>query len=61
MAYYENTAARVRQALSSVDGVVERRMFGGLVFMVHDNMRCGVEQDRLMQRVGPAQYAAALA
>ena len=61
MAYDENTAARVRQALAAVDGVVERRMFGGLVFMVHGNMCCGIEQDRLMLRVGPAQYAAALA
>ena len=60
MAYDENTAARVRQALSPVDGVVERRMFGGLVFMVNGNMCCGIEQDRLMLRVGPAQYAEAL-
>ena len=60
MAYDENTAARVRQAMSAVDGVVERRMFGGLVFMVRGNMYCGIEQDRLMLRVGPDQYAAAL-
>lgn len=60
MAYSENTAARVRQALAAVDGVVERQMFGGLVFMVKGNMGCGVEQDRLMLRVGPEQYAAAL-
>ena len=53
MAYDENTAARVRQALSPVDVVVERPMFGGLVFMVHGNMCCGIEQDRLMLRVGP--------
>ncbi len=61
MAYDENTAARVRQALAAVAGVVERRMFGGLVFMVRGNMCCGVEQDQLMLRVGPAQYADALA
>ena len=60
MAYDENTAARVRQALGAVKGVAERRMFGGLVFMVQGNMCCGVEQDNLMLRVGPAQYAAAL-
>lgn len=61
MAYDENTAARVRQALAAVDGVVERRMFGGLAFMVNGNMCCGIEQDRLMLRVGPVQYADALA
>ena len=61
MAYSENTAARVRQALAAADGVTERRMFGGLVFMVNGNMCCGVAQDRLMLRVGPEQYAAALA
>ena len=61
MAYDENAAARVRQALAAVDGVVERRMFGGLVFMVNGNMCYGIEQDRLMLRVGPAQYADALA
>ena len=60
MAYSENTAARVRQALAAGDGVAERRRFGGLVFMVKGNMGCGVEQDRLMLRVGPEQYAAAL-
>lgn len=59
MAYSENTAARVRQALAAGDGVVECRRFGGLVFMVKGNMCCGVEQDRLMLRVGPEQYAAA--
>lgn len=61
MAYDEITAARLRQALTAVAGVSERRMFGGLVFMLHGNMCCGVEQDRLMLRVGPAQYDAALA
>lgn len=60
MAYDEATAARVRQALAAVDGVVEKRMFGGLVFMVNGNMCCGVDQGNLMLRVGPAQYAAAL-
>ena len=61
MPYDEITAARLRQALAAVDGISERRMFGGLVFMLHGNMCCGVDQDRLMLRVGPAQYDAALA
>lgn len=60
MAYDEPTAARMRQALGAVDGVAERRMFGGLVFMVNGNMCCGVDNANLMLRVGPEQYAAAL-
>lgn len=61
MAYDEITAARLRQALTAVAGVSERRMFGGLVFMLHGNMCCGVHQNNLMLRVGPAQYDVALA
>ncbi len=61
MAYDFELAAALRQALSSVSGVNERRMFGGLCFLVHGNMLCGVETDRYMLRVGKEQYARALA
>jgi hypothetical protein len=36
-------------------------MFGGIAFMLHGNMCCGVVKDTLMVRVGPEQYAKALA
>jgi hypothetical protein len=39
----------------------ERNMFGGLAFMVRGNTCCGIVRDELMVRVGPEQYAAALA
>jgi TfoX/Sxy family transcriptional regulator of competence genes len=61
MAYDENLAQRVRQALSGQDGVIEKKMFGGLAFMLHGNMSVGVEKDRLMVRVGPDRYDEALA
>ena len=40
--------------------MVERRMFGGLCFMVQGNMALGVDKDRLMVRVGPDRYEEAL-
>jgi hypothetical protein len=61
MAYDEKLAQRVRQALSGQDGIVEKKMFGGLAFMLHGNMSVGVEKDRLMVRVGPDRYDEALA
>ena len=60
MAYDEQLAARVRSALDGQKGLGERKMFGGLAFMVHGNMVCGVEGDRLMVRVGPDRYEEAL-
>jgi hypothetical protein len=39
----------------------ERKMFGGLAFLVRGNMCCGIVGYELMVRVGPKQYAAALA
>jgi TfoX/Sxy family transcriptional regulator of competence genes len=61
MAYDEKLAQRVRQALSGQDGVIEKKMFGGLPFMLHGNTSVGVEKDRLMVRVGPDRYEEALA
>jgi TfoX/Sxy family transcriptional regulator of competence genes len=63
MAYDEKLAVRVRQLLEAkAKGKVgERRMFGGLCFLLDGNMIVGVEKNRLMVRVGKAAYAAALA
>jgi TfoX/Sxy family transcriptional regulator of competence genes len=60
MAYSEALADRVR-ALITRDGVSERKMFGGLALLIGGNMACGVIGDKLMVRVGPEQYEAALA
>lgn len=40
--------------------VVEKRMFGGLCFMVNDKMCIGVEEERLMIRLDPAKYDEAM-
>ncbi len=61
MAYDEQLAQRVRQALTSQDGIREQKMFGGLAFMLHGNMSVGVEKDRLMVRCGPDRHQEALA
>ena len=60
MAYDEGLARRVSDALAGVDGVVERKMFGGLAFMVKGNMAAGILGDRLMVRVGADAYEEAL-
>jgi TfoX/Sxy family transcriptional regulator of competence genes len=60
MAFDEAVAGRVRKALSGSPDLVEKKMFGGIAFMVRGNMCCGVIGDRLMLRVGPKGYEAAL-
>jgi TfoX/Sxy family transcriptional regulator of competence genes len=61
MAYDEALARRVRTALEGKSGLSERKMFGGLAFMVQGNMCCGIVREELMVRVGPEQYEQALA
>ncbi len=56
MAYDEGLSQRLREALQDQPGVTEKKMFGGLAFMVHGHMCCGVEGGNLMVRVGPDQY-----
>ena len=60
MAYDEGLAQRIREALEDVAGTAEKKMFGGLAFLVRGNMCAGVVGDELMVRVGPDAYAAAL-
>ena len=61
MAYDEGLAQRIREALADADGLSERRMFGGIAFMLHGNMAVGISGDELMVRVGPESYDEALA
>jgi hypothetical protein len=54
MAYDEDLADRIRALMSDVDGVEEKRMFGGLAFLVHGNMSVGPSgQGGLLVRVPP--------
>jgi TfoX/Sxy family transcriptional regulator of competence genes len=61
VAFDERLALRVRAVLADRDDVEERRMFGGLTFMVAGHMAVGVVGEDLMVRVGPAGFQDALA
>jgi TfoX/Sxy family transcriptional regulator of competence genes len=61
MAYNEPLAARIRTQLKGKRGVEEKRMFGGVGFLVHGNMACGVHKNSLIVRLGAADYEQALA
>jgi TfoX/Sxy family transcriptional regulator of competence genes len=56
VAYDENTASRLRAELGTLPGLTEKKMFGGIAFMIGGNMACGVIGDDLIVRVGAAQY-----
>lgn len=60
MAYSEKLAQILRDALSDVDGITEKKMFGGLCFLLNGNMLCGVHKNGGMARVGKDNEAAAL-
>lgn len=61
MAYDEQLAERIRRVLAARPDVSERKMFGGIAFMVNGNMACGVIKNELMVRVGPDAHDAAMA
>ncbi len=57
MSFNEKLAGRAREIISlTYKNVEEKKMFGGLCFMVNDKMCIGVEKDRLMVRLDPAKY-----
>lgn len=60
MAYDEFLADRIRLIIGGMPMVTERKMFGGLAFMVNGHMACGPVNQILMVRVGPDDYEAAL-
>jgi TfoX/Sxy family transcriptional regulator of competence genes len=60
MAYDERLAERIREALVARRDVEEKKMMGGLAFMVSGKMCVGIIGDELMARIGPAEYDAAL-
>ncbi len=57
MAYNEKLADQTREIISLTQkNVEEKKMFGGLCFMVNDKMCVGVEKERLMVRLDPAKF-----
>jgi TfoX/Sxy family transcriptional regulator of competence genes len=61
MAYSKSLAARIRERLARRNGVAEKRMFGGIAFMLYGNMLVGVWKDSLIVRLGPDEGQKALA
>lgn len=60
MAYDIALAERIAALLKGRRGIEQKRMFGGVCLLLRGNMCCGVAGNRLMVRVGPPQYEAAL-
>ena len=58
--YNERLAERVRGVLAPHRSVVEKKMMGGLCFMLRGHMCCGVTKDQLVVRVGRERHADAL-
>jgi TfoX/Sxy family transcriptional regulator of competence genes len=60
MAFDETLAERIRQQLSRRKSVEEKKMFGGVGFLLHGNLLVGVWKESLIVRLGPEQGEAAL-
>lgn len=56
MAYNLELAERIRSELSGIP-VVEKKMFGGIGFLLNGNMACGVNKDNMIVRVFPEKHA----
>ncbi len=61
MAYDNTLAAALRESLRGTQGVSEKRMFGGLCFLLNGNMLCTTRGEGGMYRVGPERMETALA
>jgi TfoX/Sxy family transcriptional regulator of competence genes len=62
MAYDEDLANRLRELLADEDAVTEKKMFGGLAFLVRGNMAVSASRNGgLLARIDPADTEAALA
>ena len=61
MGYDEKLAERIRRTMPPAGDIVERRAFGGVMFLLDGKMLCGIAKGDLMVRVGAEAYEAALA
>ena len=60
MAYNQNLADRIREALAGLPKVEEKKMFGSVAFMVDDKMCVTVGKDRIMCRIDPILHDEAI-
>jgi len=61
MAFDEKLAARIKAQLGKKKGIVEKKMFGGLAFLLNGNMSCGVHGNEMIVRLAPEETDKALA
>lgn len=61
MTYNEKLAERIRISIKGKRNITEKKMFGGLAFLLKGKMFCGIVKDDLMVRTGPEMYEKALA
>jgi TfoX/Sxy family transcriptional regulator of competence genes len=60
MAYSESLAERIRRRLAGLQGIEEKKMFGGVGFLLNGNLCVGVRKESLIARLGPDQAQDAL-
>ena len=60
MAYDMNLAKRIIDNLQEISAVDEKKMFGGVAYLIHGNMAIGVHGNDLMVRVGSENHAEAM-
>ena len=60
MPYDEKLVTRIREAFHGRSGIIERRMFGGLAFLCHGRMCCGIVRNDLMVRIPIDEFDAVL-
>lgn len=60
MAFSESLAGRIRDALARKTSIEEKKMFGGVGFLLNGNMLVGVWKSSLIVRIGPGAYDDAL-
>ena len=60
MAFNEGLAERIRQGLARRKGIEEKKMFGGVGFLLNGNLLVGIWKDSLCVRLGPEQAEKAL-
>ena len=60
MAFDEELATRIRKLLGKRRGLAEKKMFGGIAFLLNGNMCCGVHRNEMIVRIDPDETASAL-
>jgi len=56
MAYDESLGLRIQKILTGRPGLEQKKMFGGVGFLLNGNMACGVHKEFLIVRIGAEKY-----